>query len=252
VSLPNPPSDSPAHILVIEDDPTARAMLGAWLHTEGHTYELCGDGASARALLEDRSFDLAICDIDLPDSTGPEVIASVSGRNRGLPVIFLTGAPTLDSAVHSIRLRAAAYLLKPPNLDELRDLVLREAAMGRLRRTVAREREQLAHWSTDLAALEMELRAGSRPEMGYLQITLRHLVTILGQLYGTVSVLRSDREQEALLRQIDVIGGLRKTVRVLEQTREHFRSRELGELRRELEDLLRRIDEAEAPGAPGR
>jgi DNA-binding response OmpR family regulator len=247
---PQPVAPDPApHILVIEDDPTARAMLGAWLHTEGHTYELCGDGATARALLEDRSFDLVICDIDLPDCTGPELIASVSGRNRGLPVIFLTGAPSLDSAVDSIRLRAAAYLLKPPDLAELAELVMREAATVRLRRTVAREREQLAHWSTDLAALEVELRSGGRPELGYLQITLRHLVTILGQLYSTVSVLRSDRDQETLMRQIDVIGGLRKTVRVLEQTRDHFRSRELGDLRRELEELLRRIDERQPPGA---
>lgn len=239
---PAAPAAPPAHVLVIEDDPTARAMLGAWLHTEGHTYETSGDGAAARALLEDRAFDLAICDVDLPDCTGPELIAGIAGRNRGLPVIFLTGAPSLDSAVDSIRLRAAAYLLKPPDLAELRDLVRREAATVRLRRTVTQEREQLARWSTDLAALEVELRSGARPELGHLQITLHHLVTMLGQLYTTVAALRSDREQEALLRQIDVIGGLRKTVRVLEQTRDHFRSRELGDLRRELEELLRRID----------
>ena len=135
-SQPTPADTSAAHILVVEDDPTARAMLGAWLHTEGCRYELCPDLATARKILVERSFDLMICDVELPDGTGPEFAATLEEPNVNLPVIFLTGSPSLETAMKSVRIRAVAYLVKPPDLDELRVLVQREAAASRLRRTV--------------------------------------------------------------------------------------------------------------------
>jgi DNA-binding response OmpR family regulator len=70
-SQPTPADASAATILVVEDDPTARAMLGAWLHTEGYRYELCPDATTARTALVERCFDLMICDVELPDATGP-------------------------------------------------------------------------------------------------------------------------------------------------------------------------------------
>ncbi|MBL9204488.1 MAG: response regulator [Opitutaceae bacterium] len=234
---------SVANLIVVEDDPTARAMLGAWLHTEGFRYELHPDAASARPALAERSFDLMICDVELPDTTGPELAASLGEPNAHLPVIFLTGSPTLETAMKSVRIRAVAYLVKPPDLDELRTLVQRESAACRLRRTVAQGRGHLSLWDKELAALELHLGVPeSNAELGYLQVTVRNLVVILGQLHGTLAVMRNHPDQRELLGQIDLIGSLRRTVRVLEQTREHFKSRDLGELRKELDAVLKRVD----------
>jgi DNA-binding response OmpR family regulator len=242
-SQPTPADASAATILVVEDDPTARAMLGAWLHTEGYRYELCPDATTARTALVERCFDLMICDVELPDATGPEFAATLEEPNAHLPVIFLTGSPSLETAMKSVRIRAVAYLVKPPDLDELRVLVQREAAASRLRRTVSLGRSQLATWDRELAALEHHLTVPeARPELGYLQVTVRNLVILLGQLHGTIALMRNDPGQKDVLHQIDLIGSLRRTVRVLEQTREHFKSRDLGELRKELDALLRRVD----------
>lgn len=239
------PSSRPARIAVTEDDPSARAMLGAWLHTEGCIGELFVDAATAEAALAAREFDLLICDVQLPDRTGPELAEAIGAPNLGLPVIFLTGEPTLETAMRSVRLRAAAYLVKPPDLNELSLLVHREVTAYRYRRAVASSRHHLAEWDGELARLEqLAVSPGDRPVVDYLQVTVRHLGVVLGELDRSVSLLGADAAGRETMAQLDLLNGLRRTVSVLERTREHFKSKDLGELRRDLEALLRRIDDA--------
>jgi hypothetical protein len=57
-------------------------------------------------------------------------------------------------------------------------------------------------------------------------------------------MLGADAAAREVLTQIDVLSSLRRTVAVLERTRESFKSKDLGELRKDLEGLLRRIDTA--------
>jgi DNA-binding NtrC family response regulator len=238
-------STGPARIAVAEDDPSARAMLGAWLHTEGCIGELFVDAAGAEAALAARDFDLLICDVQLPDRTGPELAAAIGPPNLGIPVIFLTGEPTLETAMRSVRLRAVAYLVKPPDLNELSLLVHREVAAYRYRRAVSSSRHHLAEWDGELAGLEKLAAApDSRPVVDYLQVTVRHLGVVLGELDRSVSLLGADPAGRETMVQLDLVNGLRRTVGVLERTREHFKSKDLGELRRDLEALLRRIDDA--------
>ena len=245
----NPPSapSAPPRIAVAEDDPSARAMLRAWLHTEGCASELFSDAASAQAALAVREFDLLICDVHLPDSTGPELVGLIGEPNLGLPVIFLTGEPSLDTAMRSVRLRAVAYLVKPPDLGELRGLVHREVAAHRCRRAVASSRDHLAAWDGELARLELlAATPDARPVVDYLQVTVRHLGLVLGELDRSVSLLGADAAGRETMVQLDVVNSLRRTVGVLERTREHFKSKDLGELRKDLESLLRHIDGADA------
>ena len=233
----------PPRVIVAEDDPSARAMLGAWLHTEGCVYELHTDAASALAALGAREFDLLISDVQLPDRDGPELAAAIEGLNRGLPVIFLTGDPTLDTAMRSVRVRAAAYLVKPPDLDELRELVTREVSAQRWRRAVVSSRLNLAEWDRELARLEqVAATPEARPAVDYVQLTVRHLAVVLGELDRSVALLGADPAGRTAFAQLDLVAGLRRTVSVLERTREHFKSKDLGELRKDLEALLRRID----------
>jgi DNA-binding response OmpR family regulator len=243
----NPPAlpANPVRIIVAEDDPSARAMLGAWLHTEGYTYELYADATTALAALAVREFDLLISDVHLPDRDGPELAAAIGAPNEALPVIFLTGDPSLDTAMRSVRVRAAAYLVKPPDLDELRVLVQREAKAQRFRRALSASRRHLAEWDGELERLEHGVMANdTRPAVDYLQVTVRHLGLLLGELDRSVSMLGADAAAREVLTQIDVLSSLRRTVAVLERTRESFKSKDLGELRKDLEGLLRRIDTA--------
>lgn len=232
-----------SRVLVVEDDPSARAMLNAWLHTEGYAGETQPDAAGARAALAAREFDLLICDLQLPDGEGTELVAGLEGVNAGLPVVFLTGSPTLESAMKSVRLRVAAYLVKPPDLDELRAIVEREISSHRCRKAIAASRRRLAEWDGELHRLEQESApATGRPVAGYLQVTVRQLAALLGDLDRSVSQLGADAASQAVLREVDLVQGLRSAVAVLERTKSHFKSKDLGELRHDLEALLAQID----------
>lgn len=241
--MSTPAPSSRPRIAVAEDDPTARAMLGAWLHIEGCVGELFPDASTAGVALGARAFDLLICDVQLPDRTGHDLAAAIGEPNLGLPVIFLTGEPTLESAIRSVRLRAIAYLVKPPDLDELRLLLHREVAAHRYRRAVSASRHHLAEWDGELARLEQLTGAPEgRPVVDYLQVTVRHLGVVLGELDRSVSLLGAGAAGRETIAQLDLVTNLRRTVSVLERTREHFKSKDLGELRKDLEALLRRID----------
>ncbi len=231
------------HILIVEDDEAARAMLAAWVHTEGYRFEVARSAATADALLARHEFDLILCDVNLPDRDGPEFVAGITGANRGVPVIFLTGNPSMDTAIRSVRLRVVAYLVKPPDLDELRILVQREVAAHRNRRLLAASREHLHQWDAELARLEqMSDAPDGQPLVNYLQITLRHFSTVLGELERSVAALAGDDSGRAALSKIDLIASLRRTVQVLEKSREHFKSKELGELRKDLTTILGHLD----------
>lgn len=238
-----PPATSAPRVLVVEDDPSARAMLRAWLHTEGCLAETQADAAGARAALEREEFDLMICDLQLPDGEGTDLVAAVKGDNEGLPVVFLTGSPTLESAMRSVRLRVAAYLVKPPNLDELRAIVQREVTAFRCRRSIAASRRRLAEWDGELLRLDQDASAASgRPVVGYLQVTIHQLAALLADLDRCVTQLGADASTQALSREVDLVQGLRSAVAVLERTRSHFKSKDLGDLRKDLELILAQID----------
>src|SRR5262245_37890756 len=137
------PPTAPPRILIVEDDEAARAALVAWVQAEGGRVEVAPTTQAAAALLATREFDLLLCDINLPDGDGPDLVAGINGVNRGLPVIFLTGDPTIETAIRSVQLRVVAYLVKPPNLDELRGLVHREVTAHRHRRLLTASRDHL-------------------------------------------------------------------------------------------------------------
>lgn len=236
-------SSAPPRVLVVEDEAVVRVMLGAWLSTEGCQFEVAGDARTAEIALAAREFDLLLCDINLPDRDGPELVATIKEPNRGLPVIFLTGEPKLETAIRSVQLRVVAYLVKPPNLDELRGLLRREVAAHRQRRAVAASRRHLHEWDAELAKLEQTLETtATRSGADYLQLTVRHFAAQLVELDRAFALLGADEAGRAVLAKLDVVASLRRTVQVLERTREHFKSKDLGELRKDLAGLLRRID----------
>ncbi len=221
-----------------------RKPLSAWLNREGCVCETAHDVASARSTLAAREFDLVICDINLPDGTGPEIVAAMGEPNRGAPVILLTGNPTLQSAIRSVELRVVAYLVKPPDFDELRRLVQREVGAHRQRRAVAASRRHLREWDDELARLEQTIDTpGRQPLVDYLQIAVAQFAAQLAELDRSIALLAADESGRAALSQLDVVTSLRRTVQVLEKTRDHFKSKDLGELRKDLEMVLRSIDE---------
>ena len=124
-------------ILVVDDSPPVRDMLGRALSSEGYRVATAGSGAEALSCLKTEAFDVILLDIVMPDVGGLEVL----DRSRLLcpraAVILMTGYATLDTAIAALRRGACDYFEKPFKLDVLsvrvRHLVEQRQAVWRER-----------------------------------------------------------------------------------------------------------------------
>ncbi len=106
-------------ILVVEDDvPYAENLIGA-LREEGYKTEHRVDGSEAADLLNQEPFDLALVDLGLPGMDGLELIKVAHKEHPEIPLIMITGTPTIDTAVKAIQKGAFDYIEKPVSLDRL-------------------------------------------------------------------------------------------------------------------------------------
>jgi DNA-binding NtrC family response regulator len=88
--LPDQAPSSP-RILIVEDDPAFGPILARMLSEAGHPSSLATSAVEARALLDAEQFELAICDIQLPDGSGLDLLAGMSDSGTDLPVIIASG-----------------------------------------------------------------------------------------------------------------------------------------------------------------
>jgi DNA-binding response OmpR family regulator len=123
-------------VLVVEDEPNIRALVGLHLELEGWTPELVGDGHVALERLRARPFDLVILDIMLPGLDGLTVLKALrrDSRNSDVPVLLLTARREESDKVLGLESGADDYLSKPFGVAELvaraRALMRRPRASG--------------------------------------------------------------------------------------------------------------------------
>jgi DNA-binding response OmpR family regulator len=122
-----------AHILLVEDDTTARMLLADVLQGAGYYVTTAQDGETALALLkQETTYDVVITDIRMRDVDGIHVLQAAKQRDIAPSVILLTGFGSLETAVAALRSGAQDYLLKPVAPDNLlshvaRALVVRQS-----------------------------------------------------------------------------------------------------------------------------
>ncbi|HET6611800.1 MAG TPA: sigma-54 dependent transcriptional regulator [Kofleriaceae bacterium] len=133
-----------ASILVVDDERGIRSLCGDVLTRAGYDVETAATAGAALSAAAARTFDLILCDINLPDKSGLEVLAEVCARKPAPTVILITAYPTVDTAVRGMKLGARDYLAKPFSPDELRLICGRALDEDALRRENAELRETLA------------------------------------------------------------------------------------------------------------
>lgn len=132
-------------VLVVDDEPLVLRLLCKTLERAGYHPVCAGDGHEAMRLVATQAFDVVVSDISMPRMTGVDLLRAVRERDQDLPVILLTGEPTIDTATRAIALGVLGYLTKPVNMDELVDTVDRAAQLYRLARV---KREALHYVAT--------------------------------------------------------------------------------------------------------
>lgn len=80
----------PKRLLIVDDDPAVRTMVGRVLAGEGYAVRAAGDGYDALALAEAEPFDLVLLDLGLPPTNGWDIFSRLRTAHPLLPVIIIT------------------------------------------------------------------------------------------------------------------------------------------------------------------
>lgn len=124
---------APARILVIDDEEIIHKSLRKILRRHGHAVDSAMRAQEGLDRLREAPYDLVLTDLMMPEMNGVELLEVMRKEGIAVPVIMITGYPTIRTAVEALRLGAVDYLAKPFTRDELLgpvNRVLRRAGAG--------------------------------------------------------------------------------------------------------------------------
>src|SRR5687767_6405876 len=126
------------HILVVDDEPVQREMIGGFLKKQGFEVVAADSAERAFELFRQDAFDLILTDQKMANMSGLDLLQAVHTINPETPVILITAFGTIEAAVVALKQGAIDYLTKPLNLDEL---LFRIRQAGEHRRLFIENRE---------------------------------------------------------------------------------------------------------------
>jgi DNA-binding NtrC family response regulator len=112
-------------ILVIDDDRSVRHLINSGLNGH-HGFEIltAEDGDAGMRILQDEKPSVCLLDVYLPEYNGLELFRKIRAIDSKLPVIFITGDTSSETAIEAMRAGAFDYVAKPLNIHQLRQLML--------------------------------------------------------------------------------------------------------------------------------
>ena len=249
-------------ILIADDEETFLYSTADLLRREGYECDCALDAATAAGLLRGDNYDLLIADIKMPGNAELEFISELPDIAEGMPVILVTGYPSLNSAIQSIQLPVVDYLVKPIDFDKLLAQVRMSTENSRLYRAVRSTQQRLQDWHNNLTSIEKILqdptqRASDVSVDTFLELTFQNTVGAMSDMkhlaesFATQNVNQEVRQEACHLlncpRLAELTGALVNTINVLEATKSAFKSKALGELRKTLEKTVRKVNGENLP-----
>ncbi|MEZ5941309.1 MAG: sigma-54 dependent transcriptional regulator [Planctomycetaceae bacterium] len=114
-----PESSVQRRVLIVEDEEIIRNTLAEFLTEEGFDVARAGSVEEALTLCREQDYQVAICDIQLPDGDGIQLMKRLHKLNPSLFVLIITAYATVESAVDAFKAGAFEYLTKPVIFDDL-------------------------------------------------------------------------------------------------------------------------------------
>ncbi len=184
------PSATVRRVLVVDDEPAVARAFRKILERLDFEVLLATDLQSASHRVMNGGVSVVVCDIGLPGGSGVEVLRMVKAYDVDIPVILVTGNPTIQTAIEAVELGAHQYLEKPVTMDALQKSVERAFTLG-----------QLARLKRD--ALHICAQPGSSPsDMSSLSRSFERALSGMRMVFQPIIDLRrrSIAGYEALLR----------------------------------------------------
>ncbi len=136
-------NDPQSFVFIVDDDRIILESLAEMLRLEGYDVDGAANMNDAIVALESKHADVVICDINMPDGDGFEMLRVIRQRWPAVVVVMITGYGTIESAVEAIKMGAYDYLTKPLKDDEIRFVVERALSQQALLRENRTLKQQL-------------------------------------------------------------------------------------------------------------
>ncbi len=118
--------------LIVDDDPSMRAVLRRLMAAEGFECFEAASGRAALELMDAHRMPLVLSDYHMPELDGAALLKTVQSRWPGTAVVIITAISDVNLAVHCLDAGALDYLTKPFSTEELRARVLQALEKRRL------------------------------------------------------------------------------------------------------------------------
>jgi two-component system, OmpR family, response regulator len=214
--------ENPARILVVDDDPRIRQMLGRYLAQQGYKVNVAAEGAAMRTQLSAGPVDVILLDIVMPGEDGLTLAREIRAKSD-VGIIMLTGRDEVLDRVVGLEIGADDYIAKP---FHLREVLARVKSLQR-RRKSARDhatRDEASDdgvirfegWRLDIAGRRLVSPTGAdvtltTGEFDLLVALAKHPGRVLGR--ETLMDFTRGRSLEAFDRAIDAqVARLRKKI----------------------------------------
>jgi DNA-binding NtrC family response regulator len=111
--------ESTIRTLIVDDEVELLDSLKSVLERREMRVLTSESGENALDLLKENVVDVVVLDIKMPGMDGLEVLKIIKKDYPDIPVLLLTGHPTVESALKGIKLGANEYIMKPPDVEML-------------------------------------------------------------------------------------------------------------------------------------
>src|SRR6184192_2084725 len=115
-------------VLAVDDNSSLLRFLVSAFSASGCAVTAAPTAEEALDRIDADTFDLVVSDIKMPGLSGLDLLRAVKGKQPATPVVLITGAPSVNSAVFGLRHGAYDYLPKPFSIKEVQGLVERVRA----------------------------------------------------------------------------------------------------------------------------
>ena len=106
-------------ILFVDDEESILEIAEEYFNYKGYKVITANDGAEAVKALRDNKVDLCFTDINMPRMSGIELAQHIRAHYNNIPVIVMTGFPSLDNSIKILKNGVVDFLIKPVNLEQM-------------------------------------------------------------------------------------------------------------------------------------
>ncbi len=235
-------------LLLVDDESVALESLALFLEHHGYDCDMAENAIQARHYLKKRHYDLMISDIEMPGNEDNSFLHELADNYSSLPIILITGYPTLDTALASLNMTVIAYLVKPYEMKELLLQIERGLKAAHVNSMIHDSQSRLEEWRKQLKEIESGSGAavrgdGTNQVKAFTNIAIQNIMEMLVDvktMVGAISESESQNQEELFncpqCRKYE--ESIEDAVEVLEATRHAFKSKQLGELRKKLVEVI--------------